>query len=244
MAGDQASDAPAESAGDAAASKADVAALRNRLDDVDAAFDEKIQDVRERVVQVKREADGKAPADHDHEALRERADEAATRVDELSAELETLRETVERVEADVDAGFGNYEEILEYLTETADALETKLDTLASALVETRTAAQTLAARAEATAAVDELAERANRKGVRAADCDDCGSRVDVALLTGPSCPHCGATFTDVEPKRGLFGSPTLVVGDRPALEAGDDPAADVADMLPDRDLDGLVTDDE
>ena len=56
----------------------EVPAIVERLDALDAdvaalsdAVDEKIEDVRERVIQVKREADGKAPADHDHPELAE-----------------------------------------------------------------------------------------------------------------------------------------------------------------------------
>ncbi|MFW5965560.1 MAG: hypothetical protein ACOCP3_02285, partial [Halodesulfurarchaeum sp.] len=43
--------------------------LEDRVNALEAELDEKIQDVRERVIQVKREADGKAPADHEHESL-------------------------------------------------------------------------------------------------------------------------------------------------------------------------------
>src|SRR6056297_199348 len=53
--------------GDAPATAADLAS-------VEREFDEKIQDVRERVVQVKREADEKAPADHDHPEVARRAE--------------------------------------------------------------------------------------------------------------------------------------------------------------------------
>jgi hypothetical protein len=75
-------------------------------------------------------------------------------------------------------------------------------------------------------AVDQLAAAANRRGVREADCEDCGGAVDVALLREPACPHCGATFADVEASSGWFGSDTLVTGAAPpALE----PAADLVE---------------
>lgn len=41
--------------------------LSNRIDSVDAEFQSKIEDVRERVIQVKKEADTKAPRDHSHD---------------------------------------------------------------------------------------------------------------------------------------------------------------------------------
>ena len=69
--------------GDGAAAPDDI---RDRVDDLDRRvreldgdLDEKIDDVRSRVIQVKREADAKAPAEHDHEAFHTRLDDVETR---------------------------------------------------------------------------------------------------------------------------------------------------------------------
>jgi len=204
----------------------DVDDVRDAVEDARSSFDEKIDDVRDRVIQVKREADEKAPTDHDHPELAPAS--VADRADELAAEVEDLAETVaalddleERVAAldeTVETGFDNYEDVLEYLTEATDDLEAKLTTLAEVTVDLRERTETLAARHAARAAADELATLANRRGVRSADCGHCGQTVHVGLLASPTCPHCASTFSDVEPKRGFFGSPTLVVGDPPALE--------------------------
>jgi chromosome segregation ATPase len=228
----------------------DVDALEEEVADLDRELDEKIRDVRQRVIQVKQETDGKAPEGHDHPDLREKAVAAATRAErverdiaEVASDVEALDDRLADVEARVDAGFENYEEVLEYLTETTDDLSGKLDTLARAVVEMRTAARTLAGRAEARAAVDELKAEANRLGVRSAACGECDESVDVALLTEPACPACASTFSDVEPKQRLFGSPTLVVGDLPALEPGDHPGIDAETLLEgDTDLNPIIDD--
>lgn len=194
----------------------DGASLPPSASDVDHLREEfvaKIEDVRERVIQVKREADEKAPADHDHADLREDVDELEAAVDEI----ERLRERVESNREHVDAGFENYEEVLTYLTETTDELEERLDVLASALVGVRDRTQRLAVDAEERAAVAELARTANRNGVKSALCESCDLSVTISLLREPECPHCRAAFRDVEPKQGFFGSNTLLVGDPPAL---------------------------
>ncbi|MFC7046663.1 hypothetical protein ACFQH6_15750 [Halobacteriaceae archaeon GCM10025711] len=213
--------------GDAPAMAADLAA-------VEREFDEKIRDVRERVVQVKRETDGKAPADHDHPEVRQQAERALDAAQGVSEDLRELRTATESLQEDLDAGFDNFEEVLDYLLSASDDAARKLDTVARALVDVRSSVQTLAGHHESRVAVADLAEAANRAGVRRAVCEDCGGTVDVALLTSPACPHCDRTFVDVEPKRGFFGSHTLVCGDPPALEAGTEkPEVDVEKLLED-----------
>jgi predicted nucleic acid-binding Zn-ribbon protein len=195
-----------------------LADVESELADVEREFDEKIQDVRERVVQVKREADGKASADHDHPDLREETDDVAQHADRLATELESLSETVAELDERVETGFENYEDVLEYLTDATDDLEAKLTTLAEVVVHLRERTQTLSARHASRAAADELAHLANRRGIESAKCSHCGEMVHIGLLAEPNCPHCASTFSDVEPKQGLFGSARLVVGDSPALE--------------------------
>jgi len=185
---------------------------------VEDDFDEKIQDVRDRVVQVKREADEKAPADHDHPDLGQRTEEVAEKADRLADELDGLADTVAELDEQVETGFENYEDVLEYLTDVTDDLEAKLATLAEVTVEIRDHTKTLTARHASRAAADELAHLANRRGVGSADCGHCGETVHVGLLAEPKCPHCASTFNDVEPKQGFFGSARLLVGDPPALE--------------------------
>jgi predicted nucleic acid-binding Zn-ribbon protein len=192
--------------------------LESELAEVEREFESMIEDVRDRVVQVKREADAKAPADHDHADLREQADGVAERADELAEELASLSETVAELDEQVETGFKNYEDVLEYLTDATDDIETKLTTLGEVVVELRDQTKTLGARHASQAAADELAHLANRRGIERAKCSHCDETVHIGLLAEPNCPHCASTFNDVEPKQGLFGSARLVVGDPPALE--------------------------
>lgn len=210
---------------------ADVAAL-------DADLDEKIQDVRERVIQVKREADAKAPTDHSHPDLVEQLETALDAATTAEAAVEEVSASVDRLDDRLAAGFENYEEILEYLTDAIDDVEAKNTRLASAVLAMREAMQGVTARESRRIAADRLREQANTHGIRTADCEDCNATLDVALLADARCPHCASTFASVQPRRGFFGSPTLEVGERPALEAGDAPdvaGAELADMAADGD---------
>jgi chaperonin cofactor prefoldin len=174
----------------------------DRLEALEEDFDEKITDLRERVIQVKREADAKAPADHDHEELRAWVDRLGTRV---------------------DGGFENYEEVLTYLTDETEDLDDKVTRLASVVVSLRERTARVERRVTRGDAVADLKESANRHGMRKAKCGACGGSVGVGLLTEPACPHCESGFVGVEPAGRLFGSGTLVTGSAPALMAGDDP---------------------
>ena len=184
--------------GSDASRETDVDSIEQGLDDVaervaalEADLDEKITDVRERVIQVKRETDAKAPAEHDHPEIDRRLSE----------------------------GFENYEEILEYLTDTTDEHGSKLDRLGSAVVALRSRLSALEGSVETREAAADLRREANSRGVTKAACESCGETVHLGLLDEPRCPHCDAPFDGLEPKRGFFGSNRLTVGDRPALES-------------------------
>ncbi|RKD97673.1 hypothetical protein [Halopiger aswanensis] len=186
------------------ADREDLEELRGELEAQREEFRDLLEDVRSRVIQVKRETDAKAPAEHDH--------------DEYEADLSSLRADLEDLEATVDAGFENFEEVLEYLLERTDRLEERSTVLAKAAVDLRDHWDAFAERERRRAAADRLKTAANRLGIRTATCEDCGSSVDVALLTAPECPHCASPIADVAAKQSFFGSPTLETGEPPALE--------------------------
>ena len=203
-----------------------------RLDDLEAAvgdlereLDEKVEDVRERVIQVKREADAKAPADHDHPPLEGQVEEHRELLDALGRDVVEVDEAVddvgERIDAiddRMEAGFSNFEEVLEYLLDASDDTGAKIRTLARAVVGLRKEVDRLAASTAERDAADRLRVSAHEHGVTSADCESCGRTVHLAMLTAPECPHCAAGFTEVEPRTGFFRSSVLHTGSRPALE--------------------------
>jgi DNA repair exonuclease SbcCD ATPase subunit len=206
--------------------------LESRVSALEEDLDEKIADVRERVVQIKRETDGKAPADHDHPDLADRLDGLAAEVETLRSEYDDLRASHERLRGDhgdlredLDTGFENYELILDDLDSDTTDLAAKADTLARVALGLRDRIASLEGESAVRSAVADLQHEANRAGVSSAKCEDCGSSVHVGLLGAPTCPHCEATFDGVSPARGFFGSATLTTGERPALTDGRDEAA-------------------
>ncbi|WP_226041973.1 hypothetical protein [Natrinema sp. DC36] len=184
----------------------ELSAVRSRLETQREEFTDLLEDVRSRVIQVKREADGKAPIDHDHPT-------AAT-ADDLAA----IREDLAALEETVDRGFDNYEAILEGLFEDADELEDRSTLLARAVIELREQRDAIADERRQRAATERLQRTANQLGVRTATCADCGSSVDLALLTAPACPHCKCLFSDVVKRSSIFGSHRLETDEPPALE--------------------------
>lgn len=205
----------------------DLESIEQRLDELDSELDEKIDDVRERVIQVKREADTKAPANHDHEQLQQRLQRTLRAAEEANATSKQLGERIDRVEQ----GFENFEEVLEYLTDTTDELEEKFDALAYTVIDLRETVGELEGTESARTAAGDLKAEANRHGATTAKCGDCESKVQIGLLSTPHCPHCGTTFRELEPSQGLFGSSYLRAGDQPALESGSQPAPDSPEDL-------------
>ncbi|GAA0269886.1 hypothetical protein [Halobacterium noricense] len=191
--------------------------LRADVEAVDSEFDEKIQDVRERVIQVKRDADAKAPKDHDHPALSSKAEEAVNAARDAQAEVAEVSEAARRLRGRVDAGFDNFEEVLTYLRDETQALDRKTTTLATAVVSMRDSVASLAAAEARRERAERLKREANVAGVREAECGECGEQVSVALLTTPECPFCAATIEEVKANPGWFGAHVLVTGSAPAL---------------------------
>lgn len=208
--------------------------LPSRIDALEDDVDRKIEDVRDRVVQVKLEADNKAPMDHDHADIEGRIDKVATVAQRAAGQVETVRESVEDLEDRTEAGFENYEAILDDLIDATEDAEEKLDTLAAAVLDVRESVEALEDGNANGTAVTTLATTANRNGIDAAQCDKCGKAVRIALLTEPTCPHCSAAFDELEPRSGWFRSSVLTTVERPALTddgersdvVGEDEAAD------------------
>ena len=189
------------------ATEAVEARLKGRVDSVDREFHEKIEDVRERVIQVKQEADAKAPADHDHEEF-ERLVALGKQVDDLEEEVGHLTERL-------DATVPEQEAAVEELEADLDTVQERLRTVAWAVRDLRDSVEA----ETGLDAVERVKRAAAKADVDRARCENCGNGVDIALLTGPHCPHCEATVTDVEEASGFFSKPKLLVASQ--LESGE-----------------------
>lgn len=159
----------------------------DELESVEEDFESQLEEVRRRVVQVKQEADAKAPEDHTHEAF----DDLSSSIADLRSDVETLQSTVSQQGSDLD-----------HLTETVDSLDEKLTRVAHAVVQLRSAES-------ADGALDALKHEAALHDIERAKCGACDESVHVALMTEPACPHCEAQVRGVEPGSGFFGKPHL-----------------------------------
>lgn len=204
----------AEDAADEEPLDQQVAALADRVDELDANNEDRIEDVRDRIVQVMQVAKGKADAEHDHPDLADRIDDVEG---EHAEDVESLRRALAQLDRRVAGGFDNYEAVLSTLADRADETDEKLDTLANAVVSLRRRVAELEAADARRSAVEAIQREANSRNIAAADCEGCGKRVHVGLLSAPRCPHCEEPFAGIEPGSWFLGSATLVIGDRPAL---------------------------
>ncbi len=185
-----------------------VERLETRVDSTQDEFQAKLEDVRERVIQVKQEADAKAPVDHDHEEF-ERLVALGKHVDELQEEVAHLTDRLE-------ATLPEQETALEELETEFDTVQERLQTVAWTVRDLQDSVE----RDTGLAAVERVKRAAAKADVDRARCENCGNGVDIALLTDPQCPHCEATLTDVEEASGLFSKPQLLVASQ--LESGAD----------------------
>ena len=185
-----------------------TASLQDEVADTRAEFQEKLEDVRKRIIQVKQETDAKAPVDHDHEEFQ--------RFAALEQRIEDIEADVTAVEERVEAALPQQEEALEELEEDLSTATERLQTVAWAVSDLREAVEAQ----EGLEAVDRVKRAAAKADVGRARCENCENGVEIGLLTRPNCPHCGATVTDVEPASGFFSKPRLLVASK--LESGDE----------------------
>lgn len=217
-----------------------VTTTQERLSTLESAVDEKIEDVRSRVIQVKREADRKASSDHEHPDIAEEIETLWGEMTELSETAETAVADVETLEtelADMDdrleEGFDNYEEVLRRLKESATQLRDRTETLGSVLSNQRERVNALEASDTRRGAVEDLKREANENGVQKAKCGSCGSTVHLGLLGNPRCPHCEVPYEGIDTDTGLFRAAKITVADRPQLEGatGESSAVSFDDSL-------------
>lgn len=198
------------------ADRAQGADVDRELERLEQEFQAKLKDVRDRVIQVKRETDRKAPTDHAHDDLQ-------NSIEQLSRTVRALQSDVETIDERLDAGFENYEDVLSYLVDTTDTMDRRLGELARAVLDLRDRVDRLASLEARQAALANLTAAANRHGVSTAECEDCGGSVDLRLLTEPQCPHCDAGFAELEAKSGFLRTSVLHTGSSiPALESAPD----------------------
>ncbi|MFC7077260.1 ribbon-helix-helix protein, CopG family [Haloarcula halophila] len=179
------------------------------LSEVESEFDEKIDDVRDRVVQLKRELDQKAPKTHDHEAFEE--------IDQLDRELELLTDDLASFRDEVDASFADQNEEIADLADRLDDVEDKLKRVAWVVTDLR---EEQGGQGTHKRAVDRIKRAAAQEGISTASCESCDEQVDIALLTDPQCPHCETTVTDVRPDGGFLRKKARLVT-ASQLEAGE-----------------------
>lgn len=192
-------------------------AIDGRFDALEEEFGTHLDEVRRRLVQVKREVDDKAPADHDHEAfdavdsLEGHVDTLADRLDSQAARIESIRDQVDALESgieDLDAAVDDLRETTGATGEDLADVREKLARLAQVVVSLRDGGgSTIGSPDDRLVAIKRLAAR---EGYGHAECASCGGTVYLTVLPEPTCPHCDVPVHDVVERGALRNRPTLV----------------------------------
>lgn len=186
--------------------------VEGEIDRVESEFQSKLEDVRERVIQVKQEADAKAPRNHSHAEL-DRVDELENELEEIGTDLLTVRDELDDLDERVDETDETVADVLDRLDDTED----KLKRVAWVVSDLREGTRGKDSHERAVARIKRAAAQ---EGITSANCENCSESVQIALLTDPECPHCNAAVTDVRPEGGLFRSKARLVT-AAELEAGE-----------------------
>jgi hypothetical protein len=194
-----------------------VESMRSELETLDARVDEDVEDLRERLVRIYRDAEGKAPADHSHPETTDRIDGLADDHGDLAERVDAVESAVDGVEAVADR-IADVESRVDDLVGTADDVSGKLSRVASAVVRTQRRLRTMEHERAHRDRLDEILAAANRHGVGKAACTGCGNTVRLSLLSRPECPYCEGRFDELEPAERFYRTSRLRVDDRPALE--------------------------
>lgn len=183
--------------------EAELERLERRVGSLESELDDHVEDIRNRVLQLRDGLQERAEADHDH-----------AEVDQLDRRVEGLAEDVDGLGTDV----ANVSDTVGTVEERLDDATSKLDRLARIVVAMRSRSDEVDT--ERGQHLEALKRRAGREGITSAKCAGCSSSVDIALLTDPACPHCGIDFGTLNPSTSIFGSPKLTAEDPPAIESG------------------------
>lgn len=157
---------------------------------VEEDFESRLDDVRRRIIQLKKETEGKAEGDHSHREF--------TALDDLETAVADLREDIDSLQSTV----ADHDTTLDDLEDTVEGLDEKLTRVAHAVVQLRSAGSE-------SGTLDALKHEAALEGIDQAKCGACDKSVNIALLTEAACPHCDTQVRGVEPASGFFGKPHL-----------------------------------
>jgi chromosome segregation ATPase len=189
--------------------------FEERADTIEADYTDKVEDVRDRVIQVKKETDRKAPLDHGHpeieqiDGLIDRVDTLADSVGPVAGRLDDLEERAEKL----DSAMADHDEAIDDFEDRFETIQDRLQSVAWVVNDLREGY------GDNREAVDRIKSAAATDDIDRAKCERCDNGVTIALLTDPECPHCQATVTDVEPATGFFSKPTLLTASQ--LESGE-----------------------
>ncbi len=190
-----------------------IGKYESKLDDVetrqDSQFDRfsnEFQLLLDRVEDLERKQDEYAKND-DIDALAAEIGELDGRIEKRRTVDEKLESRYRELESRMDREFDSIEELFHRLLDALDDLDSELETATESY---RDELEPIQQREVDRKRLEELKTDALTREIRRGTCENCGQRVDLALLESPACPGCTARFTGIEDGGwNPFRSPTL-----------------------------------
>lgn len=148
------------------------------------------------------------------QSLNSRVDQPDTelqnRIDDVEKAVEDVEATQDEFETWVDTEFDQIEALFKRVLDTIDDFDDRVE-------EIEDLADTVSAVKKDREDLNSLRKQAARKGVDTGSCENCGTTVDLAMLSEPSCPSCGESFRDIDDTGSWnpFSKPTLRTDGRP-----------------------------
>ncbi|QZA87865.1 hypothetical protein K0C01_08650 [Salinarchaeum sp. IM2453] len=194
--------------------------FQQTIQDLRSSQQELINDLRDRITEVKLESEQKAPNHHEHSHHQHELKDITSDIEDGEERVDGHATDMTQVRSNLDDGFNKYEKTLITLLEQTDNSIEKSKVLGESLLELRELLDPAVKKYAQQDLLSDIMKTANRQNITKARCAECGSKVQLSQLTTPQCPYCSSRFVDVESKQhvtGLIRRPTLVTSGRPAL---------------------------
>lgn len=132
--------------------------------------------------------------------VNDRIGDLGTRMNALESEVQSSDDDdAAELKRRIDNEFATIRKILNHLIDATEANRADLAALEDEIVEGDSEFQVEIQR------LAHLRQQAMSLGIDSGDCGYCGTVVDLSLLVSPRCPNCGRYFTDIEPRKTVFG---------------------------------------
>ena len=161
---------------------------------------DRIEDVREKIITLARRQEEKSEKDHNHPELLDDLSEVEERIEEIESDFQDQSQEIQSLKDDIKTVSDRESDLREKATDLAHShleLKEAFEDLRDYLEE------------ENDDRLSRILTEAQKNQVSVADCQNCGSKIDISILRESECPFCESQLSGLETR--LIRSNYLVV---------------------------------